>query len=138
MMKDLHERGICSVTGIHGLFVQNKLARVVIDRVPCLEMVRFVNSGTEACLSVLRLMRAFTGRNKVHLATDARTSYTNLWTAFAPLTSMRSSTCYKCMMLCCSCKQLTTMCGIKWQPYQVTVCGPFAAMLCYCRLYVFV
>ena len=48
-------------------FVQNKLARVVIDRVPCLEMVRFVNSGTEACLSVLRLMRAFTGRDKVHL-----------------------------------------------------------------------
>lgn len=45
--------------------LQNKLAKVVIDRVPCLEMVRFVNSGTEACLSVLRLMRAFTGRNKV-------------------------------------------------------------------------
>lgn len=48
-----------------GCVLQNKLARVVIDRVPCLEMVRFVNSGTEACLSVLRLMRAFTGRNKV-------------------------------------------------------------------------
>lgn len=46
--------------------MQNKLARVVIDRVPCLETVRFVNSGTEACLSVLRLMRAYTGRNKVH------------------------------------------------------------------------
>ena len=27
--------------------------------------VRFVNSGTEACLSVLRLMRAYTGRDKV-------------------------------------------------------------------------
>lgn len=47
--------------------LQNKLAKVVIDRVPCLEMVRFVNSGTEACLSVLRLMRAFTGRNKVRM-----------------------------------------------------------------------
>lgn len=45
--------------------LENKLAQVVIDRVPCVEMVRFVNSGTEACLSVLRLMRAFTGRNKV-------------------------------------------------------------------------
>lgn len=45
--------------------LENKLARVVIDRVPCLETVRFVNSGTEACLSVLRLMRAYTGRNKV-------------------------------------------------------------------------
>jgi glutamate-1-semialdehyde 2,1-aminomutase len=28
-------------------------------------MVRFVNSGTEACMSVLRLMRAFTGRDKI-------------------------------------------------------------------------
>lgn len=41
------------------------MAKAVIDRVPCVEMVRFVNSGTEACLSVLRLMRAFTGREKV-------------------------------------------------------------------------
>ncbi len=44
---------------------QNEMAKAVIDRVPCVEMVRFVNSGTEACLSVLRLMRAFTGREKV-------------------------------------------------------------------------
>ena len=34
--------------------LQNKLAKVVIGRVPSIEMVRFVNSGTEACLSVLR------------------------------------------------------------------------------------
>lgn len=46
--------------------LENVLAKVVIDRVPSIEMVRFVNSGTEACLSVLRLMRAFTGRDKVH------------------------------------------------------------------------
>ena len=39
---------------------------MVIERVPCVEMVRFVNSGTEACLSVLRLMRAYTKRDKVH------------------------------------------------------------------------
>ena len=38
---------------------------MVIDRVPSVEMVRFVNSGTEACLSVLRLMRAYTKRDKV-------------------------------------------------------------------------
>lgn len=41
------------------------MAQAVIDRVPSVEMVRFVNSGTEACLSVLRLMRAYTGREKV-------------------------------------------------------------------------
>lgn len=38
---------------------------MVIDAVPSVEMVRFVNSGTEACMSVLRLMRAFTGREKI-------------------------------------------------------------------------
>lgn len=47
------------------LFPQNVLAKMVIDRVPSVEMVRFVNSGTEACLSVVRLMRAYTGREKV-------------------------------------------------------------------------
>lgn len=44
---------------------QNVLAKMVIERVPSVEMVRFVSSGTEACLSVLRLMRAYTKREKV-------------------------------------------------------------------------
>ena len=45
--------------------LENTLAQMVIDRVPSVEMVRMVNSGTEACLSVLRLMRAYTGRTKL-------------------------------------------------------------------------
>ena len=45
--------------------LENKLAEMVIDAVPSVEMVRFVNSGTEACMAVLRLMRAYTGRDKV-------------------------------------------------------------------------
>ena len=45
--------------------LENVLAEMVIEAVPSVEMVRFVNSGTEACMAVLRLMRAFTGRNKV-------------------------------------------------------------------------
>ncbi len=44
---------------------ENVLAEMVIEAVPSIELVRFVNSGTEACMSVLRLMRAFTGRDKV-------------------------------------------------------------------------
>jgi glutamate-1-semialdehyde 2,1-aminomutase len=44
---------------------ENTLAEMVIEAVPSIEMVRFVNSGTEACMSVLRLMRAFTGRDKI-------------------------------------------------------------------------
>ena len=42
-----------------------ELARVVCDLVPSLEMLRFVNSGTEATMSALRLARAFTGRDKI-------------------------------------------------------------------------
>ncbi|MEO0824511.1 MAG: glutamate-1-semialdehyde 2,1-aminomutase [Cyanobacteria bacterium J06639_16] len=46
-------------------YLENVLAEMVINAVPSIEMVRFVNSGTEACMSVLRLMRAFTGRDKI-------------------------------------------------------------------------
>ena len=45
--------------------LENQLAQMVIDAVPSVEMVRFVNSGTEACMAVLRLMRAYTGRDKL-------------------------------------------------------------------------
>ena len=41
------------------------LAEAVRERVPSIEMVRFVNSGTEATMAVIRLARGFTGRNKV-------------------------------------------------------------------------
>jgi glutamate-1-semialdehyde 2,1-aminomutase len=42
-----------------------ELASAIIDAIPSIELVRFVNSGTEATMSVLRLARAFTGRSKV-------------------------------------------------------------------------
>ncbi|CAL9762486.1 unnamed protein product [Musa acuminata subsp. burmannicoides] len=45
--------------------LENVLAEMVISAVPSIEMVRFVNSGTEACMGVLRLARAFTGRPKI-------------------------------------------------------------------------
>jgi len=42
-----------------------KMAEIVIDMVPSIEMVRMVNSGTEATMSAIRLARGFTARNKV-------------------------------------------------------------------------
>ena len=42
-----------------------ELARVLCGAVPGLEMVRLVNSGTEACMSALRLARGATGRSRV-------------------------------------------------------------------------
>jgi len=42
-----------------------KLAKMVCDAFPNMDKVRFVNSGTEAVLSAIRLARAFTGKNKI-------------------------------------------------------------------------
>ncbi|MRH42952.1 glutamate-1-semialdehyde 2,1-aminomutase [Aquibacillus halophilus] len=44
---------------------ENKLANLVLERVPSIEMVRMVNSGTEATMSALRLARGYTGRDKI-------------------------------------------------------------------------
>ncbi|WP_110927100.1 glutamate-1-semialdehyde 2,1-aminomutase [Bacillus massiliglaciei] len=45
--------------------IENKLAKLVIERVPSIEMIRMVSSGTEATMSALRLARGYTGRNKI-------------------------------------------------------------------------
>ncbi len=42
-----------------------ELARLIRDAMPSVELIRFVNSGTEATMSALRLARAFTGRSKI-------------------------------------------------------------------------
>ena len=44
---------------------ESALAQLVIASVPSVEMIRFVNSGTEATMSALRLARAFTTKNKI-------------------------------------------------------------------------
>jgi glutamate-1-semialdehyde 2,1-aminomutase len=45
--------------------LETELAELVCELVPSAEQVRFVNSGTEATMSVLRLARAYTQRNKI-------------------------------------------------------------------------
>ncbi|HME80719.1 MAG TPA: glutamate-1-semialdehyde 2,1-aminomutase [Candidatus Eremiobacteraceae bacterium] len=42
-----------------------ELAELIVEAMPSVEQVRFVNSGTEACMSALRLARAFTRRDKI-------------------------------------------------------------------------
>jgi len=42
-----------------------KLAKIVCDAFPGMDKVRFVNSGTEACMSAVRLARGFTGKDKI-------------------------------------------------------------------------
>ena len=43
--------------------LETELAELVIDAVPSMELVRMVNSGTEATMSAIRVARGFTGRN---------------------------------------------------------------------------
>lgn len=45
--------------------VENELAKLVIERVPSIEMIRMVSSGTEATMSALRVARGYTGRDKI-------------------------------------------------------------------------
>ncbi|MFP3720525.1 glutamate-1-semialdehyde 2,1-aminomutase [Niallia circulans] len=45
--------------------IENELAALVKERVPSIEIVRMVSSGTEATMSAIRLARGYTGRNKI-------------------------------------------------------------------------
>ena len=45
--------------------LETTLAKIICSAMPSIEMVRFVNSGTEAAMSALRLARAFTGKDKI-------------------------------------------------------------------------
>ena len=42
-----------------------KIAELATAMVPNIDMIRFVNSGTEACMSAVRLARGFTGKEKI-------------------------------------------------------------------------
>ena len=45
--------------------METSLAKLITTMVPNVDMVRMVNSGTEACMSAVRLARGFTGRTKL-------------------------------------------------------------------------
>lgn len=44
---------------------ENELAELILSRIPFIDKIRFVSSGTEAVMSALRLARGYTGRKKV-------------------------------------------------------------------------
>jgi glutamate-1-semialdehyde 2,1-aminomutase len=44
--------------------LETKIAELIVSMVPNIDMVRMVNSGTEACMSAMRVARGYTGRNK--------------------------------------------------------------------------
>jgi glutamate-1-semialdehyde 2,1-aminomutase len=45
--------------------IETKIAGLAVSMVPNIDKIRFVNSGTEACMSAVRLARGFTGKDKI-------------------------------------------------------------------------
>jgi len=45
--------------------IETKIADLAVSMVPNIDKIRFVNSGTEACMSAIRLARGFTGKEKI-------------------------------------------------------------------------
>lgn len=45
--------------------IETELAKLAISMVPNIDKIRFVNSGTEACMSAVRLARGYTGKDKI-------------------------------------------------------------------------
>ncbi|ABB15268.1 glutamate-1-semialdehyde 2,1-aminomutase [Carboxydothermus hydrogenoformans] len=45
--------------------LETEMAEIIVNAFPAMDMVRMVNSGTEATMSAIRLARGFTGRNKI-------------------------------------------------------------------------
>ena len=45
--------------------LETRIAELAVNMVPHIDQIRFVNSGTEACMSAVRLARGFTGREKL-------------------------------------------------------------------------
>lgn len=45
--------------------IETEIAKLAVSMVPNIDKIRFVNSGTEACMSAVRLARGFTGKDKI-------------------------------------------------------------------------
>ena len=63
VVKAVHDTSKKGLTFGASTDLEVQLAEIVVDAVPSIEMVRFVNSGTEATMSAVRLARAYTERN---------------------------------------------------------------------------
>ena len=45
--------------------LETEIAKLAVSMVPNIDQIRFVNSGTEACMSAIRLARGYTGKDKI-------------------------------------------------------------------------
>lgn len=65
ILKAIHETAVLGTSFGASTPLEIDLASMVVEAVPTIEKVRFVNSGTEATMSAIRLARGYTGKNIV-------------------------------------------------------------------------
>jgi glutamate-1-semialdehyde 2,1-aminomutase len=65
VVKAIQDRAALSTSYGAPTELEIEMAELIISMVPNVDMIRMVNSGTEACMSAVRLARGFTGKNKI-------------------------------------------------------------------------
>src|ERR1044072_2932943 len=65
VIKAIHEKVFHSTSCRATIALEVEIAELIKSMVPNVDLIRMVNSGTEACMSAVRLARGFTGRNKI-------------------------------------------------------------------------
>jgi glutamate-1-semialdehyde 2,1-aminomutase len=65
VVKAIQDRAALSTSYGIPTELEIEMAELITSMVPNVDMIRMVNSGTEACMSAVRLARGFTGKNKI-------------------------------------------------------------------------
>ena len=64
IVKAIQEKAVDSISYGAPTALEIEMAELIKTMVPTIDLIRMVNSGTEACMSALRLARGYTGKNK--------------------------------------------------------------------------
>ena len=65
VVKAIQEKALGSTSFGAPTELEIEMAELIISMVPNVDLIRMVSSGTEACMSAIRLARGYTGRNKI-------------------------------------------------------------------------
>lgn len=65
VVKAIQEKAVDSTSFGAPTELEIEMAELILSMVPNVDMIRMVSSGTEACMSAIRLARGYTGRNKI-------------------------------------------------------------------------
>jgi glutamate-1-semialdehyde 2,1-aminomutase len=65
VVKAIQEKTLGSTSFGAPTELEIEMAELIISMVPNVDLIRMVSSGTEACMSAIRLARGYTGRNKI-------------------------------------------------------------------------